>query len=62
MKTLGEKLKAARMEQKMSQNEVAEKLLVSRQSISKWENVFAYRIWKIFRRFVSCIKSVLMKY
>lgn len=38
MKTLGEKLKAARMEQKMSQNEVAEKLLVSRQSISKWEN------------------------
>lgn len=38
MDTLGEKLKAARIEKKLSQNEVAEKLLVSRQAILKWEN------------------------
>lgn len=38
MKTIGEKLKEARKGQKMSQNEVAEKLFISRQSISKWEN------------------------
>ena len=38
MNTLGEKLKAARIEKKLSQIEVAEKLLVSRQTISKWEN------------------------
>lgn len=38
MNTLGEKLKAARIEKKLSQNEVSEKLLVSRQTISKWEN------------------------
>ena len=37
MNTLGEKLKAARIEKKLSQIEVAEKLLVSRQTISKWE-------------------------
>lgn len=36
--TLGEKLKAARIENKLSQSEVAEKLLVSRQTIYKWEN------------------------
>lgn len=35
--TLGEKLKAARIENKLSQSEVAEKLLVSRQTIYKWE-------------------------
>ena len=38
MDTLGEKLKAARIEKKLSQSEVAEKLLVSRQTIYKWEN------------------------
>lgn len=38
MNTLGEKLKAARIEKKLSQSEVAEILLVSRQTISKWEN------------------------
>ena len=38
METLGEKLKAARIARKMSQNQAAEQLLVSRQSISKWEN------------------------
>lgn len=38
MNTLGEKLKTARIEKKLSQSEVAEKLLVSRQTISKWEN------------------------
>ncbi|WP_297775375.1 helix-turn-helix transcriptional regulator, partial [Blautia sp.] len=38
MNTLGEKLKAARIKRNLSQNEVAEKLLVSRQTISKWEN------------------------
>ena len=39
MNTLGEKLKAARIEKKLSQIEVAEKLLVSRQTISKWETI-----------------------
>ena len=38
MDSLGEKLKAARIEKKLSQSEVAEKLLVSRQTIYKWEN------------------------
>ena len=38
MNTLGEKLRTARIEKKLSQSEVAEKLLVSRQTISKWEN------------------------
>lgn len=35
---LGEKLKNARKQMGMSQNEVAEKLMLSRQTISKWEN------------------------
>lgn len=35
---LGEQLKKARENNKLSQNEVAEKLNISRQSISKWEN------------------------
>lgn len=35
---LGEKLKEARKNIGMSQNEVAEKLMLSRQTISKWEN------------------------
>ena len=38
MKTLGEKLKEARVKNEMSQKEVSEKLFLSRQSISKWEN------------------------
>ncbi len=38
METLGEKLKSVRIARKMSQSQVAEKLFVSRQSISKWEN------------------------
>lgn len=38
MNTIGEKIKAARIEKRLSQSEVAEKLLVSRQTISKWEN------------------------
>lgn len=35
---IGAKLKEARKNKNMSQEEVAKKLLVSRQSISKWEN------------------------
>lgn len=35
---LGEKLKVARKKIGMSQNEVAENLRISRQTISKWEN------------------------
>lgn len=38
MKTLGEKLKEARLKKELSQKEVSEKLFLSRQSISKWEN------------------------
>ena len=35
---LGEKIKELRKENKLSQEELAEKLCVSRQSISLWEN------------------------
>ena len=35
---IGDKLKAARKRRHLSQEEVSEKLLISRQSISKWEN------------------------
>ena len=34
----GEKLKSERMKKDWSQDELAEKLYVSRQSVSKWEN------------------------
>ena len=36
--TLGEKLKAARKKAGLSQEELAKKLSVSRQAITKWEN------------------------
>ena len=36
--TLGENLKRLRIERGLSQEEVAQKLFVSRQSVSKWEN------------------------
>lgn len=36
--TFGEKLKAERMKKGWTQDELAEKLFVSRQSVSKWEN------------------------
>ena len=39
---LGEKLKKARKNIGMSQNEVAEELMLSRQTISKWENAYGY--------------------
>lgn len=35
--TLGEKITALRSQHKMSQGDLAEKLNVSRQSVSKWE-------------------------
>ena len=35
---IGEKIKHAREEQKMTQTQAAEQLLVSRQTISSWEN------------------------
>lgn len=35
---LGEKLKVVRNKIGMSQNEVAENLRISRQTVSKWEN------------------------
>lgn len=35
---IGDKLKAARKKKSMSQEDVSKKLLISRQSISKWEN------------------------
>lgn len=38
MGTLGNKLKEARKGKNMSQEEVSKRLLISRQSISKWEN------------------------
>lgn len=39
---IGEKLKQARLNKKMTQEEVADKLYVSRQSISNWENNKTY--------------------
>ena len=39
---IGDKLKNARLHKKLTQEEVAEKLFVSRQSISNWENNKTY--------------------
>ena len=39
---LGEKLKSSRIKKGFSQNDVAEELHISRQSISKWENDISY--------------------
>ena len=39
---IGKKLKEARMESKLTQEQVAEKLFVSRQTISNWENEKSY--------------------
>ena len=39
---IGDKLKKARMDKNLTQEEVAEKILVSRQSISNWENNKTY--------------------
>lgn len=39
---IGDKLKQARLNKKMTQEEVADKLYVSRQSISNWENNKTY--------------------
>lgn len=39
---IGDKLKDARLKKSMTQEEVAEKLFVSRQSISNWENNKTY--------------------
>lgn len=39
---LGGKLKSSRVKKGYSQNDVAEELHISRQSISKWENDISY--------------------
>lgn len=39
---IGDKLKRARMDKNLTQEEVAEKIFVSRQSISNWENNKTY--------------------
>lgn len=39
---IGDKLKEARLKKNMTQEEVAEKIFVSRQSISNWENNKTY--------------------
>lgn len=39
---IGYKLKKARMDKNLTQEEVAEKIFVSRQSISNWENNKTY--------------------
>ena len=38
MKTLGQKISELRKKQKMTQDELAEKMNVSAQAVSKWEN------------------------
>lgn len=40
--TLGEKIALLRNQQGMSQGDLAEKMNVSRQSISKWETEFSH--------------------
>lgn len=62
MNTLGEKLKAARIEKKLSQIEVAEKLLVSRQTISKWENNVCLPDLDNFQKSVSYMDLVQVKF
>ena len=52
---LGEKLKKARKNIGMSQNEVAEELILSRQTISKWENNHAVAC---LIRYLDCVRSV----
>ena len=44
MGTLGNKLKEARKGKNMSQEEVSKRLLISRQSISKWKIMYVCRI------------------
>ena len=39
---IGSKIKAARLKKKMTQEQVAELLVVSRQTISNWENENSY--------------------
>lgn len=59
---LGEKLKKARKNIGMSQNEVAEELMLSRQTISNGKIMYACRIWKIFKEYVSYTKLILIQY
>ena len=39
---IGKKLQAARLKEKLSQDEVAEKLNITRQTLSNWENNKSY--------------------
>ena len=39
---LGERISKLRKERKISQEELAEKMEISRQAISKWENEFSH--------------------
>lgn len=59
---LGEKLKKARKNIGMSQNEVAEELMLSRQTISKWENNVCLPDLEIFKEYVSYTKLILIQY
>lgn len=43
---IGCKIKAARIEKKLTQEQVAELLGVSRQTISNWENEKSYRYYQ----------------
>lgn len=47
MTKFAEQLKKYRLEKQLSQDALAEKLFISRQAISKWENGDATPIWKI---------------
>lgn len=53
---LGEKLKVVRNKIGMSQNEVAENLRISRQTVSKWENNVCLPDLENFQKYVSYIK------
>lgn len=48
--TLGEKLKEARKEAGLSQEQLAEKMSVSRSAVAKWESNKGSRILKILSR------------
>ena len=47
---IGSKIKAARLKKKMTQEQVAELLGVSRQTISNWENSIIRSSWGFIRK------------
>lgn len=50
-------LKEIRRSKNISQEEVAQALHISRQSLSKWENqreILIWKIWSLYQNFMAC--------